>query len=57
MEKDKQNVEKLKVLNSTLEKLEKTFGKVDEATPASLLNRHPDATIYCDEEAASLLKK
>ena len=27
MEKDKQNVEKLKVLNSTLEKLEKTFGK------------------------------
>jgi len=27
MEKEKQNVEKLKVLNSTLEKLEKTFGK------------------------------
>lgn len=37
--------------------IEKTFGKVNEATPASLLNRHPDATIYCDEEAASLLKK
>ena len=27
MENDKMNVEKLKVLNSTLEKLEKTFGK------------------------------
>ena len=27
MEKEKQNIEKLKVLNSTLEKLEKTFGK------------------------------
>ena len=37
--------------------IEKTFGKVNEETPASLLNRHPDATIYCDEEAASLLKK
>ena len=27
MEKEKMNLEKLKVLNSTLEKLEKTFGK------------------------------
>ena len=27
MEKEKMNEEKLKVLNSTLEKLEKTFGK------------------------------
>ncbi len=39
------------------EAIKKTFGKVDEATPASLLNQHNDATIYCDEEAASLLNK
>lgn len=39
------------------EAIYKTFGKVDEATPASILNNHPDATIYCDEAAASLLNK
>ncbi len=30
-------------------------GKVTEALPASVLQRHPDCTLVCDEAAASLL--
>jgi glucosamine-6-phosphate deaminase len=31
-------------------------GPVDPMTPASILRRHPDVTIYLDRESASLLK-
>ena len=31
-------------------------GPVDPAVPASILQRHPDATIYLDRESASLLR-
>jgi glucosamine-6-phosphate deaminase len=30
-------------------------GPVDPMTPASILQRHPDITIYLDRESASLL--
>ena len=32
-------------------------GDVTTSLPASVLKNHPDATIYVDEAAASLLKK
>ena len=32
-------------------------GPINEKCPASILQRHKDVTIYCDLEAASLLKK
>jgi len=31
-------------------------GPIDESMPASILQRHNDVTIYCDEEAYSLVK-
>ncbi len=34
----------------------KTFEKVDISTPASILNHHSNCTVFCDEEAASLIK-
>lgn len=34
-----------------------TFNKYDVSCPASSLSKHNNVTIYCDEEAASLLKK
>jgi glucosamine-6-phosphate deaminase len=38
------------------EAIMKTFAKPSEDCPASILQNHPDVTIYCDEDAASLLK-
>lgn len=31
-------------------------GEVDESMPCSILQRHPDVTVYCDEAAYSLVK-
>lgn len=31
-------------------------GEMDEKMPCSILQKHPDCTIYCDEEAYSLVK-
>lgn len=38
------------------EAIKATFGKISIDCPASILQNHPDTLIYCDEEAASLLK-
>lgn len=43
--------EKAKILREVLE------GPVTPSCPASILQFHPDCTLICDEEAASLLRK
>lgn len=55
------NAKKIVILANGANKARAVYGLVEgpvtEALPASILQRHPDCTLVCDEAAASLLTK